>query len=323
MNNININSWKPYKMDDIFNFTKGKRLTKNDMIPGKLNYLGAISENNAVRDFIDASAQHSGNCITVNYNGSVGEAFYQSKPFWATDDINILDLKDYELNENIGLFLCTIIKKNKFKFSYGRKWTLDQMKNTVIYLPSINSKPDYDFMDTYINNLKIKHIKTKNLNIFEEINLNNWKKFIIKDIFNLEIGKSEDLYNLELGNINYVGRTSLNNGIQAFVDANKINMGKCITLGMVGTYFPAWQEESFSCSQNILILRNGYLNKYNALFINSLLKENIKNKYSYNRPIQKNKFALETILLPTKVDGSVDWDYMEKFIKKLPYSDKI
>ena len=323
MNDIKTDSWKPYKMDDIFIFTKGKRLTKNDMVPGKLNYLGAISENNAVRELIDASPQHLGNCITVNYNGSVGEAFYQSEPFWATDDINVLDLKNYELNENIGLFLCTVIKKNKFKFSYGRKWTLEQMKNTTIYLPSTNGKPDYNFMDKYINNLKIKHIKTKNLNTVEKINLNNWKRFIIKDVFYLEIGKSEDLYNTESGNINYVGRTSLNNGIQALVDVNKINAGNCITLGMVGTYFPAWQEKDFSCSQNILILRNEHLNKYSALFVNSLLKENIKNKYSYNRPIQKNKFALETILLPTASDGTIDWDYMEKFIKKLPYADKI
>lgn len=323
MSNIKIDSWKPYKMDDIFIFTKGKRLTKNDMVPGKLNYLGAISENNAVRELIEASPQHLGNCITVNYNGSVGEAFYQSEPFWATDDINVLNLKNYALNENIGLFLCTVIKKNKFKFSYGRKWTLEQMKNTIIYLPSTNGKPDYKFMDKYINNLKIKHIKTKNSNTLKKINLNDWKRFIIKDIFSLEIGKSEDLYNTEPGNINYVGRTSLNNGIQALVDANKINIGNCITLGMVGTYFPTWQENDFSCSQNILILRNEYLNKYTALFVNSILKENIKNKYSYNRPIQKNKFALETILLPTTFDGTVDWDYMEDFIKKLPYADKI
>ena len=193
MNNIFNDSWKPFKMEEIFIFTKGKRLTKEDMLPGTLNFLGAISENNAVRDHINAFPQHCGNCITVNYNGSVGEAFYQSEPFWATDDINILDLKYHKMTENIGLFLCTIIKKNKYKFSYGRKWTLEQMKNTTIYLPTINSKPDYNFMENYISSLKIKHLKTVNkkrkLNISDVI----WKNFIIKDVFSLEIGKSEDL----------------------------------------------------------------------------------------------------------------------------------
>lgn len=105
-NYINMSNWKPYKIGDIFTITKGKRLTKENMVPGNLNYLGAISDNNAVREKIEAEPLHNGNCITVNYNGSVGEAFYQSEPFWATDDINILELNNATMTENIGLFIC-------------------------------------------------------------------------------------------------------------------------------------------------------------------------------------------------------------------------
>jgi len=323
MNNLKINSWKPYKMDDIFSFTKGKRLTKNDMVPGKLNYLGAISENNAVREFIDAPAQHLGNCITVNYNGSVGEAFYQSKPFWATDDINILELKDYELNENIGLFLCTVIKKNKFKFSYGRKWTLEKMKETFILLPSKNGRPDYEYMDKYIRELNINHIKTKTKAMVPSVNTFNWDWIKLSDFF--EINRSENINCNDLndfGDIPYITRTKLNNGVEKKVDASEytLNQGNVIIIG--GESAKAfYQSKAFVTGNNITILKSNKLNKYNALFITTILnKETFK--YSYGRAFNTKNIRNTLIKLPIK-NGEPDWDYMECYIKSIPYSDKI
>lgn len=56
---------KYFRLDEIFTLKKGKRLTKADMIEGSLNYIGAISDNNGVRQKIDAPKQYDGNCITV------------------------------------------------------------------------------------------------------------------------------------------------------------------------------------------------------------------------------------------------------------------
>lgn len=42
--------WECYTMDFLFRFEKGKRLIKADMITGSTKYLGAISENNGVRE---------------------------------------------------------------------------------------------------------------------------------------------------------------------------------------------------------------------------------------------------------------------------------
>jgi hypothetical protein len=46
-------------------FVKGNRLTKEDMLDGSTNYLGDISENNGVRQLIDAPAIHNANSITL------------------------------------------------------------------------------------------------------------------------------------------------------------------------------------------------------------------------------------------------------------------
>lgn len=152
---LNKKKWKEYKMKDLFDFKKGRRLTKADMVPGQTNYIGAVSENNGVSQKIDAETIWEPNCITVNYNGSVGEAFYQSDSFWASDDVNVLYAKkEWKMNKYNALFLITIIKANKYRFGYGRKWTLEKMKDTTIKLPSKkDGTPDFKYMEKYIKKL--------------------------------------------------------------------------------------------------------------------------------------------------------------------------
>lgn len=147
-------NWKNFRMDEIFKFHKGKRLTKENMTAGKTNFIGAISTDNGIRQKIDEDPLYQGNCITVNYNGSVGKAFYQTDPFWASDDVNVLYLKDNVLNIYMAMFLITIIEQNKVHFDFGRKWNTEKMKATLIYLPTNNQgDPDWRYMENYIKSL--------------------------------------------------------------------------------------------------------------------------------------------------------------------------
>jgi len=151
---LKISSWGEYTLGELFKFHKGKRLTKEDMTHGSTNFIGAISENNGVRQLIDTNPMFPPNCITVNYNGSVGEAFYQFEPFWASDDVNVLYPNGWELNKYIAMFIITTIKANRYKFSYGRKWTLEKMKESLIKLPkSKNGPPDWAYMESYVKSL--------------------------------------------------------------------------------------------------------------------------------------------------------------------------
>lgn len=150
-----VKTWREYKLQDLFDFSKGKRLTKSDMVAGNINFLGAISDNNGVREKIETTFFWKPNCITVNYNGSVGEAFYQEKPFWASDDVNVLYAKpSWKMNKYNSLFIITVIKANKYRFNYGRKWTLEKMMDTIIKLPCRdNGTPDFKYMEDYIKSL--------------------------------------------------------------------------------------------------------------------------------------------------------------------------
>lgn len=155
VNDLNVKDWQNYQLKDLFDFVKGKRLTKEDIVPGEINYLGAISDNNGVREKIDTEYFWEGNCITVNYNGSVGEAFYQEKNFWASDDVNVLYAKKtWKMNKFNAMFIVTVIKANKYRFSYGRKWTMEKMRDSIIKLPSKrDGMPNFEYMENYIKSL--------------------------------------------------------------------------------------------------------------------------------------------------------------------------
>lgn len=168
---LNLESWEWFSLGKLFDIKKGKRLTSYEQEEGSNNYIGAIDSNNGIANRIGQSPIHEANTISLSYNGSVGEAFYQRDPYWATDDVNALYSKYPGFNAKIGLFIATVIRQEKYKFSYGRKWTLENMKTSNIKLPiqrddygnpvfdnnkTFSNKgyiPNWQFMEDYINSL--------------------------------------------------------------------------------------------------------------------------------------------------------------------------
>ncbi len=150
---LSIHNWNWFKLEDLFDLKKGKRLTKANMSKGKTPFIGAIDKNNGYREFIGQPPIHEANTISINYNGSVAEAFYQPNPFWASDDVNVLYPK-FEMNKYIALFIVTLIKLEKYRFNYGRKWHLERMKISEIKLPVDKTlNPDFSLMENYIKSL--------------------------------------------------------------------------------------------------------------------------------------------------------------------------
>lgn len=152
-NPIDTSQWKPFTYLKLFNIVKGKRLTKADMKEGNVNYVGATAFNNGIRETIgNTDHLHTPNTITVCYNGSIGESFFQMQPYWATDDVNVLYPR-FTINKYIALFFTTLIRKEGQRFCYNNKWTKEVMERTVVKLPVSNGQPDYTFMEKYIKNL--------------------------------------------------------------------------------------------------------------------------------------------------------------------------
>lgn len=156
MRSIDTTNWREYLFTDLFNIVKGSRLTKADMIPGDINYIGATAFNNGVTAKIGNSEHlHPANTITVCYNGSIGQTFFQTEPFWATDDVNVLYPK-FQITPNIAHYLCAVIYKLGLKYAYIDKWTVEKMSNTAIPLPTKDDHPDWEHIELFMQQIKDK-----------------------------------------------------------------------------------------------------------------------------------------------------------------------
>jgi hypothetical protein len=148
-------SWKQFALQDLFDIRKGQRLTRANMRPGSVPYVGASDTANGVTSYIGQAPIHKDGTISVSYNGSVAEAFYQPTPYWATDDVNVLYPKGFKLTPSVALFICAVIRLERYRFNYGRKWHLERMRESIIKLPAKKSGgPDWSYMVKYISSLR-------------------------------------------------------------------------------------------------------------------------------------------------------------------------
>ena len=151
MERIDTSKWKEFVIGDFFDVFKGTRLTKANMIEGGIKFVGSSAINNGETARISNDEHlHPANTITVCYNGSVGETFYQDEVFWASDDVNVLYPK-FAMNKYVALFICPIIKNVGQKYAFVDKWKQEDMKNTKIKLPvATDGKPDWEYMENYM-----------------------------------------------------------------------------------------------------------------------------------------------------------------------------
>lgn len=168
--NLDTNSWKYFRFDEIFDIQKGFYNKKPEHIAnGDIPFIGATDTNNGITSLCDEETIEAtsktgddnnapieqkifkANSITVSNNGSIGYAFYQPVQYTCTHDVNPLYLKKAELNPFIALFLCTVIELDRYRWAYGRKWRPARMPSSKIKLPvTASGTPDWIFMENYI-----------------------------------------------------------------------------------------------------------------------------------------------------------------------------
>ena len=149
-----VSEWRHFRLQELFCFEKGKRLTRSNMTRGTVPFVGASDSNNGITAHVGQEPRHPGGSISVSYNGSVGEAFYQPVPFFASDDVNVLK-PTFEMDPGTALFVCALIRMEKYRYSYGRKWHLQRMKRATIRVP-VDSlrKPDWKLVSSFMRGLR-------------------------------------------------------------------------------------------------------------------------------------------------------------------------
>lgn len=152
---VDTREWTSFALGALFNIVKGKRLTKAEMKSGETPFIGSSALNNGCTAMIgNDKNQHPENTITVCYNGSVGETFYQNKPYIASDDVNVLYPK-FTMNRQIALFIVPLIKGVSSRYDYIDKWKKEAMEADKIYLPvDKTGQPDWAYMEEYMRKVE-------------------------------------------------------------------------------------------------------------------------------------------------------------------------
>ena len=151
---LDVSKWNYFKLKDLFDIEKGKEII-NDSAEGEIPLVSATYFNNGISGYVENPEKtFPSNTITVPSNGaSTGEAFYQPIPYCATGDVNILKPK-HTLDKWSAVFLATILRQEKYRFNYGRKWGKARMEDSAIKLPvDKNVQPDWKYMTDYIKSL--------------------------------------------------------------------------------------------------------------------------------------------------------------------------
>lgn len=194
----------------------------------------------------------------------------------------------------------------------------DFIKNIKNYLTYLFIKSENNFpikSDSVLNRIRI------------QLDTESWKYFTYdnkKDsIFNISKGKRLTKRDQSDGNIPYVSSSSLNNGIDNYI-GNGITDENCITFacyGSIGEVFYQNDKVWVSDNANVFYLRNKDLNPFVALFLATILRLE-QYRFSYGMTGKKERLKNFQIKLPSK-QGKPDWEFMENYIKSLPYSSNL
>ena len=214
--------------------------------------------------------------------------------------------------------------------------------------------PDWEYMESYIESLCHKPLTTKNkVGQAVDLNTNAWEYFLLKDICSITMGNKMDFSAMSVDepSVNFVGRSADNNGVAGKVDlviddngtAVKPYKAGCVTVALGGSLGSAYlQVEDFYTSQNVSVLEfDEEVSDSAKLFITTCIMNECKYKYfpfgrelnthirtdfGFTLPIQRTPDGTPIIDVTHKYSkqGHIpDWQWMDKYVKALPYGDRL
>ncbi len=306
------------------------------MLPGNISFIGASASNNGLTGKIsNATHLHPGGTITVTYNGSVGECFYQTERFWASDDVNVLYPK-FKMNEQIALYFLAPLSKKGKGYGYAFKWTKEKMENDSIEMPvDKNGRIDFDYIESRIRELEAYLIaagfKDCDLSQSERNALQcisagqkQMRRFKIVDEFTVanshNILKSDVIFGS--GTTPYVTASEGNNSIVSYISykPDMIEKGNSIMIGgktLVVTYQP---DDFFSNdSHNLVLTINNERGRTESaqLFMVAAMYKSLSPKYSWGDSISKAKIQSDEVYLPVTVDDTIDFEFMDTYVSAI------
>ena len=253
------------------------------------------------------------------YNMKIsGRADYDNK--W--DEIKKMWILNHKNRENIVGHSI-----NKY-VTYSDEWCSEAYMKTDYSLIKKDMFKDTikDFIVFRFKNDLIQEIDKKSLILNNKLNLSDtildWQYFSLSDLFTIAGSKSftkKQIREHRKGKYPYVVTSSENNGVQGFYN-HYTEEGGVLTIdsATVGSCF--YQPLKFSASDHVEKLIPKFdMSVYVALFIQTIINME-RFRYGYGRKFAQMRIKKTKIKLPADKEGKPDRQFMEDYIKSLPYS---
>lgn len=329
---IDTGNWKDFRIGDLFD----TYLSKDDIQPknitkGDTPLISSGKTNNGIVEYIDDDKAKvwDANTITVDM---FGKAFYQNGPYHCVSHgrVNILVSK-FDLTENIGLFLCSVIEQVSVKYQFDNMCTGEKLSNDVIKLPATSDgQPDWDYMESYMKAVMEESEKSlENLKGADDtkhlIDVSGWNEFRVGDLFDIHPTKAYKLTNKQLlneGTNPVIANSAYNNGIGGYSTQEPTENGNMVTFSdTVDANTIFYQEDAFVGYPHVQgmypIKYQSKWNRYTYQFFVSVFRGTaIVKGFDYGNKFRRDIAVELEVKLPIDANGEPDWQYMEDYMRK-------
>lgn len=331
--NLDTQNWKPFLLKDIYEIQMGNGFDKNKMDEDtpEINFVSRQSYNNGVDikvGYVEGVEPFSAGLVTVALGGSyLGSCFVQDEPFYTAQNVAVMKPKFTKMTDAVNNFISGLVRyESSVKYyAFGRELNTHIRADFGIKLPvDFNGDPDWQFMEDYIKSLHHKPLTTKNKSgQVPDLNVQDWKEFSLYDYFDVIPGKYHYPEEYEEGTTPYYSASNENNGIGSYIDLKADFEGNKVVTGKVGcTAFYA--PEAFCATSDVNIFCPKFnMSPYVGLFVATVVNYSENYKWAYGRQCRVGNSKRIKIKLPVDANGNPDWQFMEDYIKALPYGDRL
>ena len=309
--------------------------------------------NNGITGWVDLKPTEKGGIITYSDTTTSEGIFYQPIDFVGYSHVqglypyasNIWD------EDSLLYFTCAFKKAAAGRFDYANKFNRAIASKLKVVLPTKGGDIDFYFMRRYIATLKAERVATLKAERVATLkaylqaaglsdtilsegelaalvairqNRVEWREYPISgENGAFKVVNTHSILKAQVvpdsGNIPYVGAGESNNSIQSYIsfDSNFLEKGNSIMIGgktMVITY---QEDDYFSNDSHNLALYYKDIDipmRNIQLFLVSALYKSLKPKYHWGDSISKSKICKDSLMLPVKKDGSIDYAFIENLI---------
>lgn len=319
----------------MFNSANGDFDIQKNHINGLGNYVITSGlTDNGILGKTDISAKiFDKNTITIDM---FGNTFFRSFQYKIVTHARVFSVKSkVEISKKQGLFLANSFHFLSKKFGYDNMCSWVKIKSEYIQLPTKNNKIDFDFMETFINELEEERIsqldvylkacglkdytltdeEQKTLEDFESI---DWREFTFKSIFNkIAQGRRLTKNDQLLGDIPFVMAGRGNTGIANYISNPVASFPRnSITIDILGNTF--YRDYAFGAGDDTGVYWNDSINysRKEMLFMSTSMEKSLLGQFDFGKKLRSSQSSNFKMKLPTK-DRQPNYKFMETLISAI------